>query len=315
MSVKAVVVGDKSVGKSSLIKSFLKGNTNANIKDTSSAEITIKNTTVNIHFNEKAGWEKEEPKEPTEPKPKTKGKKKKKKRNNGFGLYRSETEADDEINAQIIVYDVSNKQSFDFINKWVYVNRTNAPTILIANKCDIFPNNIDGKEEILSYGYCRDYGNGLNIDVIMELCAKYYGQKKTGQEYAEQNNMEYFELSTKTETEQDINDVNAVFQCISELALAHKELRRYTRRYNMLRERSGSFRPTIWKAGYEKRIGEPPKHALNRFNGASFYKQKPMNNMNEVRPKQINMVQNKVIPQQQQQQNTNGSSWGSWFIK
>eukprot|EP01083_Nonionella_stella_P227884 808107_1 len=241
MLVKVVVVGDKSVGKSSLIKSFINRNENDvfSVEDVNhTTNVRIQHTQFVIQFSEKAGWEKEE-QEPKQPDLK-----------NGFNFYRYNTE--NEINVQVIVYDVTNEQSFDFINKWIYGNRTDAPTILIANKCDIFPNDIHGKEKILSYGYCRNYGM---VQIIQELCAKYYGQKKTGQEYAKQNNMKYFEVSTM---DNDIIHINAVFKCISELALAHNELSEYRDHYDMLQDRAGSFRPTIWKAGYEKIVGEPP---------------------------------------------------------
>eukprot|EP01084_Bolivina_argentea_P031780 58809_1 len=257
MLVKVVVVGDKSVGKSSLIKSFINRNENDvfSVEDLNhTMNIRIKNKQFVIQFTEKAGWEKEE----QDP------------------IIQSLT--GNEINAQVIVYDVTNEQSFDFINKWIYGNRTDAPTILIANKCDIFPNDIHGKEKILSYGYCRNYGM---VQIIQELCAKYYGQKKTGQEYAKQNNMQYFEVSTM---DNDIIHINAVFKCISELALAHNELSEYRDHYDMLQDRAGSFRPTIWKAGYGKIVGEPPNDDIYDDSIFNDEVMQPQNKSNSWRP-------------------------------
>eukprot|EP01084_Bolivina_argentea_P031778 58807_1 len=255
MLVKVVVVGDKSVGKSSLIKSFINRNENDvfSVEDVNhTTNVRIQHTQFVIQFSEKAGWEKEE-QEPKQPD-----------LQNGFNLYRYNTE--NEINAQVIVYDVTNEQSFDFINKWIYGNRTDAPTILIANKCDAFPNNIDGKEEILSYGYCRDY---VMYQIIL-MCAKYYGQKQTGQQYAKQNNMVYFEVSTMH------NHINAVFKCISELALAHKELSNYRADFDMLRERAGSFKPTLWTPGWYVSSINGGMYTMSGMASSEMY---PMNGM------------------------------------
>eukprot|EP01084_Bolivina_argentea_P031777 58804_1 len=334
MLVKVVVVGDKSVGKSSLIKSFINTNENdvVSVEDVISSvclsrylnnfvkagydsmdavvelndndlkqmgikidghrvrllkaikqyngnksdhttTVKIQHTQFVIQFSEKAGWEKEE-QEPKQPD-----------LQNGFNLYRYNTE--NEINAQVIVYDVTNEQSFDFINKWIYGNRTDAPTILIANKCDAFPNNIDGKEEILSYGYCRDY---VMYQIIL-MCAKYYGQKQTGQQYAKQNNMVYFEVSTMH------NHINAVFKCISELALAHKELSNYRADFDMLRERAGSFKPTLWTPGWYVSSINGGMYTMSGMASGGMY---PMNGPPMSQIHGMNSAANNIHEQQKQ---------------
>ena len=197
-----LIAGDKSVGKSSLIKAI--------ISDGAYEKLSVEdgnnnNNNINVTMI-----------------------KSKNKSNQITNIIEDSNDDDDDninnsnqtIHAQVIVYDISSQESFDFINKWIFLNRKDdAPTILLANQCDLFPNNIDKntKYSILVYGYCRR-NNVINDDKsiprdIMKLCSSFYGEKVYGDQYAKTNNMFYFEISAKTGM-----NVNDAFNFIQEKA-------------------------------------------------------------------------------------------------
>ena len=183
-----VIAGDESVGKSSLIESFVANSTDNNKSSPGArkyaTKVTIKGSKFNMKMNELSDYE-----QPANINMST-------------------------VHGQVLIYDIANQASFDFVHKWIFQNRTIAPTILLANRCDLFPKDIDGKEEILSYGYCRNNGS----EDVMKLCSKYYGQKISGEGYARQNRMKYFEVSAKTEL-----NIDKAFKCIGEEAKRHHE--------------------------------------------------------------------------------------------
>ena len=123
------------------------------------------------------------------------------------------------IDAKVMVYDISNEESFKFIDKWMQLYQSAAPTILLANKCDLFPIAMDrdNVEQILVFGYCRSYG--LIPNDVMVICFQYYGQKISGDEYGKEKNMFYFEVSAKSRM-----NVDDAFNLIAEKAKIYNEL-------------------------------------------------------------------------------------------
>ena len=137
-----------------------------------------------------------------------------------------------------LVCDVTNKESFDHIERWLFeINRYaigNIPRIIIGNKIDKRKHDLDkffGKDEILLFGYIRKYAINkykLNFPLCLSnICVEYWPKfkKKPTKElsydeakaYADQYDLEYIETSCKT-----AENVNRAFYILTGKILKHQ---------------------------------------------------------------------------------------------
>ena len=109
----------------------------------------------------------------------------------------------------IIVYDITDKNSFDRVEFWRERFMEHAdldeeiPMLLLANKCDLVESEWTSRNtELLVFGYCRNEMNHRDnyapIDLV-RLCLRYFGCGYfDGREYARMHNMVYYEVSALT---------------------------------------------------------------------------------------------------------------------
>lgn len=120
-------------------------------------------------------------------------------------------------NAVVIVYDITNKESFDSIEFWKnkFMEHTGQndtdwldfPTLLLANKKDLvdetwmrlsqkyYQSSVYSVGMLLVFGFCRR--SVMNIMDIMKLCLRYHGDHGfyDGSDVAKDHNMLYYETS------------------------------------------------------------------------------------------------------------------------
>eukprot|EP00486_Rosalina_sp_Unknown_P001188 CAMPEP_0201565048 /NCGR_PEP_ID=MMETSP0190_2-20130828/3877_1 /ASSEMBLY_ACC=CAM_ASM_000263 /TAXON_ID=37353 /ORGANISM="Rosalina sp." /LENGTH=396 /DNA_ID=CAMNT_0047982051 /DNA_START=25 /DNA_END=1215 /DNA_ORIENTATION=+ len=239
------VLGDKLVGKSSLIKPYTQSKEFSSASVENGSFITFKD--FNLRIMEVSGIDEESPVKNME------------------------------CDAYVIVYDVTKQKPFESIDKWIFLYRTSAPTILIANKCDLL--------ELLVYGYCKNYDGDISKD-IMKLCYEFYGLKGEicgGEEYAEKNNIKkHFGVSGESRM-----NVDDALQYVSEEANTYKN------------------RPRVIQFDYFDMMG--PRRPASEYRSA-FNNKHILQNPG---PQYFTQPQ-----QQQQQQQQQGKSWfGGFFGK
>ena len=196
--IRPVVIGDSGVGKSALLTKFVHGEFIQHHKATIGADFFTKDLvveekyTVKLQIWDTAGQERF--------------------RSLGSSFYRG-------TEACIIVYDITNKESFDRVDFWREHFIKNAhlnagelkvfPFLLLANKFDLVDVNSmklakgyggNDSNSLLVFGFCREVN--VEIVAIMRLCLEYHGYKwyfdGYGLEYAKKHNMSYYETSALT---------------------------------------------------------------------------------------------------------------------
>ena len=147
-TIKYVIVGDSSVGKSSLFLHFTKGQFRENEEptvgaDTASKDMLLDKKGYKIQISGVSGQEIF--------------------RQMNCGYYKNSAVA-------LLVYEIDKRESFEHITRWMEDIKKNAPKnvlmILVGNKCDLEDNREVSQEE--------------------------------GKEFAEKNEMKFFETSAKT---------------------------------------------------------------------------------------------------------------------
>ena len=137
--VNVIIIGDTSVGKTNLVSRFVKNEYSEDFKPTIGADFftkihTINNKNINVKFWDTAGQEKY--------------------RAIGSKFYK-------DANGVILVYDTTNKRSYENLNKWVVELKEKAPpnlsVMLVGNKIDMVSDKEvsreDGKRFSEIYGY------------------------------------------------------------------------------------------------------------------------------------------------------------------
>ena len=151
MSTKIVLLGDPSVGKSSLVQRFYSDKFDDKYKITIGGayiqkDVKLKNgDTLKLHIWDTGGQEK----------------------------FRSMAELyyKDSV-AAILVYDVSNKESLDSLDYWINelrskIDNTNYIISLAGNKCDL-PN----ENKVLSYNQGKIFCKDKKVPIFYETSAK-----------------------------------------------------------------------------------------------------------------------------------------------
>ena len=196
--VRPVVIGDSGVGKSALLTQFVHGEFIQQHKATIGADFYTKDLvlegkyTVTLQIWDTAGQERFQ--------------------SLGNSFYRG-------TEACIIVYDITNKESFIRVDFWrkhfiknAHLNAAELrvfPFVLLANKFDLVNVNSmklaniyggNDNNSLLVFGFCRQ--SNVEIVDIMRLCLEYHGYKwyfdRDGIEYAKKHNMSYYETSALT---------------------------------------------------------------------------------------------------------------------
>ena len=137
--VNIIIIGDTSVGKTNLVSRFVKNEYSEDFKPTIGADFftkihTINNKNINVKFWDTAGQEKY--------------------RAIGSKFYK-------DANGVILVYDTTNKNSYENLNKWVVELKEKAPpnlsVMLVGNKIDLIGDKEvsleDGKRFSEIYGF------------------------------------------------------------------------------------------------------------------------------------------------------------------
>ncbi len=144
---KLILLGDSGVGKSSLLHSYMKEGFQDNIPCTINADFKIKKlkidpyTTVNITIWDTCGQEK----------------------------YRALIKQYyNNSSLAIIVYSVTDKNSFEDVNVWYKLLKEN------VSDCKIFliENKVDSPERVITYEQGNKCRNDFNFDLYMETSAK-----------------------------------------------------------------------------------------------------------------------------------------------
>ena len=174
---KIILIGDSGVGKTSLLMKYMDGEVASDIKCTINAEFKIKSinidplTSVQITIWDTCGQEK----------------------------YKSITKQYfEDVDGIILIYDVSDINSFKDLNKWLIEIKKNClknvSIILCANKIDIATKNISS-EEGKNFAKNNDLlfretssKEGINIDNLFETLAKDIIRKMNGKEKLNSNN-------------------------------------------------------------------------------------------------------------------------------
>ena len=118
--------------------------------------------------------------------------------------------------ACILIYDVSNQKSFEYIPKFMEefecsCNNSNMdtfPYLLLANKCDLFETekykcqwNFIRDPILLTYGFCRNISKNLSMILpieIIDICHQYFGRMTNGDQYAAQHdNILFYQTSAQ----------------------------------------------------------------------------------------------------------------------
>ena len=197
--VRPIIIGDSGVGKTALLFKYVDGSFRQDYKATIGADFMTKeisavcnkrNYLITTQLWDTAGQERF--------------------LSLGNAFYRG-------ADAVIIVYDITNKESFDRIEFWKneFINRTGdidfgygVPMLLLANKCDLVEESwrkLSHKyqdnyplEELFVFGFCRE--SGVEIRDIMKLCLEYHGHGTfyDGSQFAKKHNMLYYEVSALT---------------------------------------------------------------------------------------------------------------------
>jgi Ras-related protein Rab-7A len=146
--LKIVILGDSGVGKTTLLQQYLNGKTTGNAKPTigadfSKKEIMIDNAVVTLQIWDTAGQEKFQ--------------------SLGYAFYRG-------ADCCALVYDITNKKSFEDLNRWKEGFIENAgpddpktfPFVLLGNKVDREPERkVDTKQ---AQSWCRENGDMLHYE-------------------------------------------------------------------------------------------------------------------------------------------------------
>ena len=216
--LRLILLGDASVGKTSLMNQYVSAEFTQRYKATIGAdfltkEIVADDKYITLQIWDTAGQERFE--------------------SLGVAFYRG-------ADGVILVYDMTNKESFDNIEFWREnfiknadpLNPDKFPFTLIANKSDLLTAKSDMKwnwnwgfdnvsddnvSKIIVNGWCRRFITEYKMDIPLDLiyeCFKFYGAKSMGEYYAEQHGMEYYETSAKTG-----NNVQEVFKAAAIAAL------------------------------------------------------------------------------------------------
>lgn len=180
--IKFIILGDSSVGKTNILSQYAKNEFNQNMISTIGVEfytkkITIKNTNYNIQIWDTAGQEKF--------------------RSIVKSIYHS-------INAAILVYDITNIESFYHVNYWLNDIRNNSndelPICLVGNKTDLEYNRVISYQQglelanknnlfFIETSALKNTNIGLIFDNLMTKIIKFENIKKTHiQKYITINN-------------------------------------------------------------------------------------------------------------------------------
>ena len=185
-SIKLFLLGDSTVGKSSLILKYIKDTfkkiyTPTIGFDNKGKSIILKNgKKVKIHFCDTAGQERY--------------------RSIAFNLIKSAT-------GIILMYDITKKETFKAIPEWVENVRDHKgkdfPIVLIGNKCDLEEKREvqieEGKEEAIKNGFSffeTSSKDGINVqEAVLELVSKIFTPNENeGINEEEKEKKNYFKL-------------------------------------------------------------------------------------------------------------------------
>ena len=185
-SIKLFLLGDSTVGKSSLILKYIKDTfkkiyTPTIGFDNKGKNIILKNgKKVKIHFCDTAGQERY--------------------RSIAFNLIKSAT-------GIILMYDITKKETFKAIPEWVENVRDHKgkdfPIVLIGNKCDLEEKREvqieEGKEEAIKNGFSffeTSSKDGINVqEAVLELVSKIFKPNENeGINEEEKEKQNYFKL-------------------------------------------------------------------------------------------------------------------------
>jgi len=158
--LKLIILGDSGVGKTSIMNKYVRKKFDNRYKATIGAdfltkEIIIDDKLISLQIWDTAGQERFQ--------------------SLGSAFYRG-------ADACILVYDVTNPQTFDHLNSWKdefmiqgNINHNNFPLLVLGNKCDKKINNYTHfKDNCISNlpHFETSAADGTNIEQAMELIAK-----------------------------------------------------------------------------------------------------------------------------------------------
>ena len=177
-SIKVVLIGESGVGKTSIIAQFVKGSFNPDLMSTNGATFSTKKIefkeykkTISFEIWDTAGQEK----------------------------YRSLSKMFfKEATVTLIVYDITNKSSFEEIKKyWMSLVRDNGPKeiimYIVGNKSDLFEREAVNEEEVRNYAQKENIlfwstsakdATGIN-ELFLEIGNKYLSEFKNSEEIKE----------------------------------------------------------------------------------------------------------------------------------
>ena len=177
-SIKVVLIGESGVGKTSIIAQFVKGSFNPDLMSTNGATFSTKKIefkeykkTISFEIWDTAGQEK----------------------------YRSLSKMFfKEATVTLIVYDITNKSSFEEIkNYWMSLVRDNGPKeiimYIVGNKSDLFEREAVNEEEVRNYAQKENIlfwstsakdATGIN-ELFLEIGNKYLSEFKNCEEIKE----------------------------------------------------------------------------------------------------------------------------------
>ena len=158
---KVILLGDSSVGKTSIFTRFLAGKFDENYKCTVGTEYKLHsiypdlNTEVNLHVWDTAGSEK----------------------------YKSITKQYyRDAHGIILIYDIANRKSFNNLNNWIEDIKDNSikdcQIVIVGNKSDINNRNVSNEEGVnfankLGLNYIESSAkNGTNVLLIFDVISK-----------------------------------------------------------------------------------------------------------------------------------------------
>ena len=243
--LKLIMIGDSGVGKSTIMNNYIYGPHHRKYKNTIGADFLTKElrlddgTLVIIQLWDTAGSERFQ--------------------TLGVAFYRG-------ADGAIIVYDKSNQRSFKSVELWKEECLAQTapvcpleefPFMLLANKYDLMEDrrskdlcewDIKYDRLTLTVGFCREIEKELmNVSRghipydLVNLCYVYVGDASSGELYAEENGMSFYNVSAKTCYNLD----KAFFE------FAHRALE-YERKYYSVYYPQGWVPPSLI-------IDEPPK--------------------------------------------------------